>query len=484
MSKNKPTLVLDDNEEEYNEPPAGVGDQGDDSSVDSSIPVTPNVPVTPVTGGGLATMHIKSIVVKDRIRSEYEDKKDAATTIAALADSLERLGQLHPIILEGNELKSGARRYFATAKLDSENRTIGGVHPEGDPRKLDPGHVLVRQFQNLTAKEQLDIEIEENTKRKGFNKAEEAIAIERVAQLLEKRDGKAPSTKKIARTMGVSAGQVTMGRRVAAAVEAGNKNLLKSDSIFGAYRQLQAEEKMQERINKVKQNVSRADMVQGLVNGRGEKWLAGLAEASVDLWLFDPPWGIGVDSYDRNNKYEEWEDEAAPSHQLMEQMIPELFRTLKDDSFMLVFFGIQYYAELKAMLESAGFKVDPNPMIWFKTNKGGSQNDPSRFFINQWEPIFVCRKGDPRLYKQGEGNVLPYPMPARDDRIHYAQKNVDMIADLIERFSFGPMVVGDPTFGSGSMLKAAKKLGRTIIGCEKSKENYEKALIWINEFDK
>ncbi len=132
--------------------------------------------------------------------------------------------------------------------------------------------------------------------------------------------------------------------------------------------------------------------------------------------------------------------------------------------------------------ENIALSLFKDPWITFATDKKGAQSDASRNDINQYEPIFICRKGDPRIFKQAQGNVLIYPMPSRADRIHYAQKSLDLIKDILERYSFGNMIVGDPTAGSLVVAKAAKALGRQYLVNERNKETFDQGVIYVNSF--
>lgn len=447
----------------------------------------------------LVIRHVDSIVVEDRIR---QDLGKGNESIIELANSLEGpAAQIHPIVLDGDKLKAGGRRYAATLFLSKCQpiRSIGGLLPEGDPRRLEPGFIMCVQHTDLPRKDQLLIEIEENVRRKAFNKAEEAMGFDRlralIAELEEKTIGEV-SHREIARTAQVSAATVTMGLRVAAAVRGGNTELLDSNSVKGAYNKLQGMERMAARIAAVKAAVPQEELRRGMHCGDGIEWLRELDNKLMDIWMFDPPWGIDIDEYGSKDREEgHWKDDYESAIVLFRGMIPELYRTLKDDSYMPVFFGIQFYSTIKRALEHAaccqgrkreehraiGFKVPPVPNIWYKPNKKGAQNDPSRHEMNQYEPFFVCEKGEPRIFKQAGGNVFVYDMPSRTDRFHTAQKSLMLAKEILERYSFGNMKVGDPTAGSFTFLKAAKLLGRQVYGCELDEKNYEQGLIYLHE---
>lgn len=433
-------------------------------------------------------LDVDVIDMKNRIRQDMGNRKE----LDELADSLFEIGQLHPIVVErgGDQysVRVGGRRYAAALILRNTDRSIGGLLDEDNPRRLDIGQILCIVYDELDDVQRLQIEIEENRKRKDFNKAEESLALRRLEEAMSETLGRKPTRGELANATGYSKAHVTMGLSVAKAVETeGRKELLKESSIFGAYRKLAALTKTEE----IKSRAQRIKTASGIPLeelyqvGDGLEWLKSLPDEYFDFIHYDPPWGIGVDSYDRQKKYEEWSDDVVKSwDDFIIPSIPELYRTLKDDTWMVVWFGYQYYDRIKEALETlngtvkAGkaFQVYPVPSIWYKTDKRGAQNDPSKNEQNVYEAFLKVAKGDPRLFKTGN-NVYPYPMPK--GRIHFAQKNVDMLVEILERYTFGKMNVGDPTAGSGAVFKACQRLGRSFEGRDSSEENVAQALEWL-----
>lgn len=425
-------------------------------------------------GDALLRVQAQDITIGDRVRKEPGN-------IRPLAESLEANGQIQPILLDGSDLVAGFRRLASTLYLATSDppRSIAG---------LEPGEILAIQRNDLDPFQRLLLEFDENYHRKEFAKAEEAIAISRIKAHLEEHQGKSITVSEVATLLNYSRGQVGMALKVAEAVETEDrKDLLKNKSIAGAYRELQGSRKLAEMIAHAEvreqlakeEGIKQIDYSKFLHHGNALAWLKKIPDESINFVNFDPPWGIGIDSYDRNKKYGTFEDDAETGTELAKQLIPELYRVMVPDSYMVVWFGIQYYQFLADLLKKHRFDVNPVPHIWFKTNKHGSQNDPSRTTLNVYEPFFEVRKGQPRMFKQAGTNVFSYDMPVRPERVHFAQKSVALQVDLIERYSWSNMVVLDPTFGSGSFLVAAQQVGRVFLGCEKSDENVKNAIQWL-----
>lgn len=414
----------------------------------------------------LKRLKVSEIITGDRIRK-------TPGNILELAESMKTLGQLQPIIVRGNDLIAGFRRWAAVVYLETEEESVLG---------LEPGEILAMEYFELTPFDKLLVEFEENRQRKNFTQAEEALAVSKLKAEIEKITGKPIPNKELAERLNYSTSWISQALRVGEAITVGGKReLLAAPSVPGAYKDLLSTEKLDELIRRAEKSrpKARLSFEKKLHCGDALEWIKELSDGSVDLVHYDPPWGIGIDSYDRNHKYEDFDDDSNTGITLARSLIPECYRVLKNDTYMIAWFGIQYYQFLMDELTEAGFNVNPVPYIWYKSNKGGSQNDPSRHALNVWEPFFVVSKGEPRMFKRAQTNLLEYEMVRGIDRTHFAQKNVDLLVDILERFSYGEMVVLDSTFGSGSVFVAAQRLGRPFLGCEKDPENHKKAIEWL-----
>lgn len=405
----------------------------------------------------------KTITLGDRIRQDPGD-------IRGLAESLATVGQIQPIVLDGDLLRVGFRRWSACAWLEATGRTI---------LNLPPGHVKTTQLRDLSPLEAAIVEFEENKRRKDFSDAEEAIAITRIRALMETDEGRGVSHRTLADRLGYSVGQVTMAIRVGEAVKKdGSKmKLLKEKSIAGAYKKLRTMEKLDDAAKRADKEVDVSKDVKGLHCGDAVKWIKGIESSSIDFIHFDPPWGIGIDEYDRNNLYGSFDDSKETGIDLYKRLIPEIHRVLAVDTFAIIWFGMQHYQTIVETLVDADFRVPAVPHIWFKENKGGSQNDPNVVELPVYEPFFVVRKGNPRIVATGRTNVLSYPLPVQ--RIHFAQKNEDLLVDLLERYTMSGMRCLDPTFGSGAFFVACMRLGRPFLGAELDKRKFDEAIALI-----
>ena len=412
-------------------------------------------------------LNVQDIPLGQRTRDEHGDIRELAT-------SLEAIGQINPITVENGELRAGGRRMFATMYLMSED-------PPRAIRGLEPGQIRVLEYLDLKPVERLLVEYHENFHRKGFNKGEEALIISRLKVAMEEAEGKKISDRRLVSVLKVSKSHVSMALAVADAIEKDDRNdLRQASSIAGAYRDMKNQDKIQELLDRAKKSTTKQkDYSDALSTADAVEWISRIPDESIDFINFDPPWGIGIDSYDRQHNYGDFDDSSETGIKTAKALVPALYRVLKEDTYCIVWFGIQYYQFLYQELEAAGFKVHPVPMIWYKTNKGGAQNDPTRTMLNVYEPAFLVEKGEARYYKHAVSNVIEGPLPRGPDRVHFAQKDLGVMKEIIERFCPPTGLVMDPTCGSGSFLVAAQVLGRPFLGCDKEEKNVAKAIDWL-----
>lgn len=150
--------------------------------------------------------------------------------------------------------------------------------------------------------------------------------------------------------------------------------------------------------------------------------------------------------------------------------------TLKDNSFMYIFWSQKY---LNQGIEL--FNPD-RILIWQHTNLTFINSGD---YIYDYEPIFLIKKGNPKLAKGKYTSILNYPKPQSnfnfDKLIHPTQKPYALIEHLVEISSNENDNVLDPFLGSGTTGIACKRLNRNFTGIEKNKKYFKMANDRINE---
>ena len=130
---------------------------------------------------------------------------------------------------------------------------------------------------------------------------------------------------------------------------------------------------------------------------------------------------------------------------------------------------------LKGYFESAGFK-QIRFIEWIKANPV-PLNSKTNYLTNAREIAVVGVKGGkPTFHSEYDNGVYSYPICHDKGRFHPTQKPVALLEELIEKHSNEGDLVLDCFAGSASTAVAAYNQNRNFIGCELSKEYYDRAI--------
>ena len=139
-----------------------------------------------MTSGEFHSIPIDKITIPPRVRKDLGNADKAADSLRSLADSIRRLGLIHPIVVTRDTLEvvAGERRLRACISLGHDRISV---------QYLD-------EVDDATRRE---IEAEENLKRKGLNDWEECDAVKQYFDLRRSRDPEY-TQEKMAEDIGMS----------------------------------------------------------------------------------------------------------------------------------------------------------------------------------------------------------------------------------------------------------------------------------------
>lgn len=192
---------------------------------------------------------------------------------------------------------------------------------------------------------------------------------------------------------------------------------------------------------------------------------------------------------------------------LLEDIIPELYRVLRPDSWLAMFFDIvklfpwdgdskdvipddeyEHSYRLKCrpgiiqLLENAGFKVNVLPCMWVKPNKThGTLKDPNTHLIMAYEAFVLARKGNAVLSRKGRQNIFIYDTPTPSERVHLVQMADDLCEELVSLLTIGGELVLDPFAGSCAVGVGAIRAQRNFLGIELNEENASRGEMRLKE---
>lgn len=204
-----------------------------------------------------------------------------------------------------------------------------------------------------------------------------------------------------------------------------------------------------------------------LHTGDAMEMASGIPDGAVGLAVLDPPYNCGKD-------YGPYWDDSKPEEEYLEwygRMAEETYRVM-GNGYVYVSCTVPQLWTLRPLWEGVGFSW-VMLLIWEGANYANGATIRSQWRM-LFEPIMMLLKG-PRLPMVNAfpgvntSSVLRYARPqsnytGNQRRVHIVQKPVGLYEALIARTP--GRVVLDWFVGSGSVLMAAKSLGRDWIGFE------------------
>lgn len=188
-----------------------------------------------------------------------------------------------------------------------------------------------------------------------------------------------------------------------------------------------------------------------------------LADGSVDVVITDPPYSTPVITSFGRKKFKNLADLSVQEF-YFKAMKKELERVLKPDGRVFFFCDDKFYPILYSVFYEW---LNLGLIVWDKGKIGMGR--PIR---KQHELIFYANQGSAEFQKFGEITHIPSVLKVKHDtnKIHGAQKPVELIEHLINGFSKEGDLIIDLFGGSGSTGKACQNLNRNFVGFELNTE--------------
>ena len=213
-----------------------------------------------------------------------------------------------------------------------------------------------------------------------------------------------------------------------------------------------------------------------ILNCNSPKMLSLLSDESVDLILTDPPYGIGFVNGLSKNKRKLMND-ASTNDIDWPKTIAECVRVLKHGCCLCLCCRTDMLMSIGSAVLSSGLRY-AHELLWVKGDMGYGN---LAIMGSTSETIVVMSKGAPtRSSELKVDGVMKHRTPALyygklkkwEYLGHPTQKPLGLMAYVIaSRTTPGALVV-DPFCGSGTVLQAAKLLGRHYCGSDIDREFY------------
>ena len=192
-------------------------------------------------------------------------------------------------------------------------------------------------------------------------------------------------------------------------------------------------------------------------------------DASVDMILTDPPYGINYKSNRRvvKDKFNRFSGDE--SLDWLDNFVSESYRMLKNNTSFYLFCSWHYIDVFKAKVDKY-FKLK-NILVWNKNNHGSG--DLRSSYAPKYEFIIYANKGRSIFRYKRMPDVLSFDKIPSSKLLHPTEKNIGMLELFIKNNTDSSGVVLDPFAGSGTTGVACQNLSRNFILIEKEPEYVE-----------
>ena len=197
-----------------------------------------------------------------------------------------------------------------------------------------------------------------------------------------------------------------------------------------------------------------------------------------DLILCDPPYGIDAGSAGfraRTIQHHHYEDKPEAAKEIARAVLLEGFKLTKPRANIFMFGAIETFEWWKMFAGATGWTPFPRPLIWAKSESEGLAPWGGSGPRITTEFIFYATKGQ-RGLNASPTDVFRIRRVPRHERLHAAEKPVELLVQLIECATLPGERVLDPCCGSGSTLVACREARRVGMGIEKDETYYNTAL--------
>jgi len=399
---------------------------------------------------------IADIKINPRQRTEL-NKDD----VAALAQSLSRIGLIHPVVIDSEmNLIAGGTRLAAALSIGWEKIDVRWNNSE------DPNELQI-------------IELEENLKRSDLTWQDKCRAIKKIHDAYVALDN-TWTEEKTGDAITLSRSKVTEAMDLVSEMERGNKQVL------GAEKMSEAKTAIKRERGKQLSEITNTLFAKPAPKGKdGEplapppdkpvicadflQWSQDVQPQKFDVIHCDFPYGVNMDKTGQvASTLGLYADSPDIYFTLLEGFVKNYFNFAQPSSHIMFWFSMNFYSETVAALSSIkGAKVLPFPLIWHKSDGKGMLPDQMREGRRVYETALMVSVGDRYILKPKD-NLFGAPLdPTRD---HQAAKPRQMLEHFLTMLVEPGVRLLDPTCGSGNALIAARALGAEVFGIELNQE--------------
>lgn len=425
-----------------------------------------------MTSGNFRVVAVADIIVNraDRQRRELRG-------IDELAESIQRIGLINPPV------------------VDKDNLLIAGERRLTAVQKLGWTHMPVQDAENLSEYERQAIELEENIKRENLPWQDEVAALAKFHQLKVSNE---PGWSQEDTAVAIGMSQPHVSKMLLVAPQMTNEVVASADRFSAAVNIVQrnAERKKASVLEGIgpmidasflgKDSEGKAlypeheplEKVVPLLNVSFHDWQVTYDGPKFNLIHCDFPYGINVADSPRMDATikDHYDDSPDVYWSLLDRLAGAMDNVVAESAHLIFWHSMKMnqHGETVAQLEKMGWKCNPFPLIWHKSDNVGIAPDPQRGPRQTYEAAIFATRGDRKITQEGcVANSFAYP-GGRDGAIHASEKPYVMLRHFMRMVCDEYSIVLDPTCGSGNALKVAEDLkAAKVLGLEEKTEFYE-----------
>jgi ParB/RepB/Spo0J family partition protein len=418
-----------------------------------------------MTSGNFVSISIGDIIVN---RSERQRRE--LPNIDTLADSINRLQLIHPIVITRDRvLVAGERRLEAC-------RTLGWTH------------INCQYLDDLEPEIARAIELEENIKRENLPWQDEARA---VLEYHELRSAERPDWTQAETALALGLKQPTVAEKIQVAREllAGNEMVAEAprySTAKGIVRRAESRKDEEALLALTKRAPSAnggatEETPDSILCADFNEWATGYEGPRFNFIHCDFPYGIGADRFNQGSatSHGGYSDTERDYWTLCSTLAHNLDRLATESCHIMFWFSMHFYADtLKFFAEHTDFRIDPFPLIWTKSDNVGILPDPERGPRRIYETCLFGSRGDRKVVRPTSNSVSS---PSQRDE-HMSIKPEAMLGQFFRMFVDSNTIMLDPTCGSGGALRAAESLAAShVVGLERDEEFARRANVALNK---
>lgn len=391
-------------------------------------------------------------------REKRQRREIGEEALLQLMKSISERGLIHPIVVtREHEVIAGERRFTAISRLGHDS-------------------IEVRYVDEVEASELHLIELEENIRRENISWQEQTLALEQWHKLRIAEDP-SWSQKSTAEELGISHTEVSRNLALAKEIAAGNTSVAGADKISTATNILKRKQE-RERTSTLASIAGEAPDAKRipLLHADFHEWAAGYGGVKFNLLHCDFPYGVKADNQQQGNNtamHGGYADGPEVYFALLDTLEMAMSNVVADHAHLIFWYSMDYHQMTIERLNKMGWKVNPFPLIWHKTDNTGLLPDPQRGPRRIYETALFASRGD-RLVVQAVSNCFGHP--GKDKEIHMSEKPQPMLHHFMRMVCDANSVMLDPTAGSANALKVAEKLGANyVLGLERDEEFFKRS---------